>query len=263
VDEETLQFYRRNAQAYADWAKAPSARLTGFLALLPPGGLILELGCGAGNHSAKMLAAGFGVRPTDGSPEMAAIASRRLGHPVEAMLFDEIDAHEVYDGVWASACLLHVPRDELAVILLKIHRALKPGAFSTPASRSGKAMAGTPSVVTTITHRRNGFRRFTPKRGRGAHSSPTPARSKASTMSLQRCCISPSGRSPPSLRTSPRPRGKANKSNDLENPERQHSLREEADGEGQGAKHRQADGIDDQMRHACPEIHRTGVDRPS
>jgi SAM-dependent methyltransferase len=127
VDEETLQFYRRNAEASADWAKPPSARLTGFLALLPPGGLILELGCGAGNHSAKMLAAGFDVRPTDGSPEMAVIASRRLGHPVEAMLFDEIDAHEVYDGVWASACLLHVPRDELAVILLKIHRALKPG----------------------------------------------------------------------------------------------------------------------------------------
>jgi len=126
VDEETLQFYRRNAEAYADWAKAPSMRLTGFLGLLPPGGLILELGCGAGNHSAKMLAAGFRVRPTDGSPEMADIASRRLGHPVEAMLFDQIDAHEVYDGVWASACLLHVPRDELADILLKIHRALKP-----------------------------------------------------------------------------------------------------------------------------------------
>jgi SAM-dependent methyltransferase len=130
VDEATLQFYRRNAEAYADWAKAPSTRLTGFLSLLPPGGSILELGCGAGNHSAKMLAAGFRVRPTDGSPEMAEIASRRLGHPVEAMLFDQIDAHEAYDGVWASACLLHVPRDELADILRKIHRALKPaGAF--------------------------------------------------------------------------------------------------------------------------------------
>jgi SAM-dependent methyltransferase len=126
VDEETLQFYRSNAQSYADWAKAPSARLRGFLKLLPSGGSILELGCGAGNHSAVMLEAGFQVRATDGSPEMAEIASRRLGHPVEAMLFDQIDAHEAYDGVWASACLLHVPRDELAAILRKIHRALKP-----------------------------------------------------------------------------------------------------------------------------------------
>ena len=126
MDEETLQFYRSNAQSYADWAKAPSTRLPGFLALLPPGGSILELGCGAGNHSAVMLEAGFQVRATDGSPEMAEIASRRLGHPVEAMLFHQLNAQEAYDGVWASACLLHVPRDELADILRRIRRALKP-----------------------------------------------------------------------------------------------------------------------------------------
>jgi SAM-dependent methyltransferase len=126
VDDETLQFYRSNAQSYADWAKAPSTRLRGFLVLLPPGASILELGCGAGNHSAVMLEAGFAVRATDGSPEMAAIAARRLGHPVEAMLFHELDAQETYDGVWASACLLHVPRDELGGILTRIHRALKP-----------------------------------------------------------------------------------------------------------------------------------------
>jgi cyclopropane fatty-acyl-phospholipid synthase-like methyltransferase len=77
VDDETLQFYRRNALAYAEREKKPPARLPGFLALLPPGGSILELGCGAGDHSAVMLAAGFQVRATDGSPEMAAIAAHR------------------------------------------------------------------------------------------------------------------------------------------------------------------------------------------
>jgi SAM-dependent methyltransferase len=125
VDEQTLQFYRSNAQSYADWAKAPSARLTGFLALLPPGGVILELGCGAGNHSAEMLAAGFKLRATDGSPEMAEIASRRLGHPVATMRFDQLSEQEAYDGVWASACLLHVPREELSDILVRIRSALK------------------------------------------------------------------------------------------------------------------------------------------
>jgi SAM-dependent methyltransferase len=126
VDEQTLKFYRSNAQPYADWAKAPSARLKGFLTLLPPGGSILELGCGAGHHSAEMLAAGFRLRATDGSPEMAEIASCRLGHPVETMRFDELDDHEAHDGVWASACLLHVPRDELGETLRRIRRALKP-----------------------------------------------------------------------------------------------------------------------------------------
>ncbi|MHC2250752.1 SAM-dependent methyltransferase [Bradyrhizobium embrapense] len=127
MDDATLQFYRRNAEAYAGWAKAPSTRLIGFLKLLPPGGAILELGCGAGNHAAVMLAQGFVLRATDGSPEMAEVAARRINHPVEAMLFDELEDREAYDGVWASACLLHVPRDELAGILSRIRRALKPG----------------------------------------------------------------------------------------------------------------------------------------
>ena len=141
VDEATLQFYRQNAEAYAGWAKAPSTRLAGFLGLLPAGGAILEPGCGAGNHSAVMLAEGFSVRATDGSPEMAEIASRRLGHPVEAMRFDQLDGHEAYDGVWASACLLHVPRDELAGILGKIHRALKPSGVFYASYKMGEGDA--------------------------------------------------------------------------------------------------------------------------
>jgi SAM-dependent methyltransferase len=139
MDETTLTFYRENAQSYADWAKAPSTRLRGFLALLTPGSAILELGCGAGNHSAVMLAEGFSVRATDGSPEMASIAAQRLGHPVEAMRFDELDAHEAYDGVWASACLLHVPRDELTGILARIHRALKPSGVFYASYKMGES----------------------------------------------------------------------------------------------------------------------------
>jgi SAM-dependent methyltransferase len=142
VDEATLQFYRRNAETYAGWAKPPSARLKGFLALLPPRGTILELGCGAGNHSAEMLAAGFSVRATDGSPEMAEIASRRLGQRVDAMRFDQLDEDEAYHGVWASACLLHVPRDELSDILKRIHRALKRDGVFYASFKIGNSVDG-------------------------------------------------------------------------------------------------------------------------
>jgi SAM-dependent methyltransferase len=131
VDQATLQFYRGNAEAYAGREiTSRQARLTAFLALLPPRASILELGCGAGSDTAEMLARGFNVRATDGSPEMAALASRRLGRTVETLLFHELDEVEAYDGVWANACLLHVPRDELAGILRLIWRAMKPaGAF--------------------------------------------------------------------------------------------------------------------------------------
>lgn len=146
MDADTLQFYRRNAEAYADWAKGPSLWLARFLALLAPGASVLELGCGAGNHSAEMLARGFAVRSTDGSPEMAAVASRRLGRPVEAMLFNELDERDAYDGVWASACLLHVPRDELADILARIHRALKPACVFYASFKTGEGDDGRDSL---------------------------------------------------------------------------------------------------------------------
>jgi SAM-dependent methyltransferase len=128
VDDATLQFYRQNAEAYAKREiTSRHARLTKFLAALPQGAAILELGCGAGGDSAEIIARGYDVTPTDGSPEMAEVASRRLGRPVGTLLFHELDSVDAYDGVWANACLLHVPRDQLANVLALIHRALKPG----------------------------------------------------------------------------------------------------------------------------------------
>jgi SAM-dependent methyltransferase len=139
MDDDTLQFYRRNAEAYAQREiTSRHARLNKFLAPLPPGAAILELGCGAGGDSAEMLARGFDVSPTDGSPEMAEVASRRLGRAVATLLFHDLDAFEVFDGVWANACLLHVPRDQLATVLSLIRRALKPGGVFYASYKEGE-----------------------------------------------------------------------------------------------------------------------------
>ena len=140
ADEETLRFYGANAPAYAEREiTSRQIRLGRFLAQLSPDAAILELGCGAGADTAEMLARGFDVSPTDGSPEMAEVASRRLGSPVGTLLFHDIDAVEAYDGVWANACLLHVPRPELAHVLKLIWRALKPGGIFYASFKAGDA----------------------------------------------------------------------------------------------------------------------------
>ena len=139
MDEATLQFYRSNAEAYAQREiTSRRARLSAFLAQLAPGARILELGCGAGGDTAEMLAAGFDVRATDGSPEMAAVAAGRLGRPVETLLFHELDETAAYDGVWANACLLHVPREQLGAVLSRIWRALKPGGVFFASYKEGE-----------------------------------------------------------------------------------------------------------------------------
>jgi SAM-dependent methyltransferase len=137
-DPDTLEFYQGNAADYAAWSRHRHVRLNGFLDALAPGASILELGCGAGADSAHMIAQGYDVRPTDGSPQMAAQAARKLGRAVETLLFHQLDAEKLYDGVWANACLLHVPRDQLGDVLARIWRALKPGGLFYASYKAGE-----------------------------------------------------------------------------------------------------------------------------
>lgn len=136
-DRETLKFYADNAAAYVRHATRPTPQLSAFLARLPPGGSVLELGTGNGRDAAAMLAAGFAVTPSDASPELAAQAEARLGIPVRIMAFHELDDIAAYDGVWACAALLHAPRDELTDDLARIHRALRPGGCLTASFKAG------------------------------------------------------------------------------------------------------------------------------
>jgi SAM-dependent methyltransferase len=138
-NDRTARFYTENAAAYAATSAPNMLRLDRFLAGLQPGAAILELGCGSGRDSAVMIARGFDLTPTDGTPEMAGEASKYLGRPVGVLRFSEIDAVSAFDGIWASACLLHAPRAELAGILAGIHKALRPGGVFYASFKAGDA----------------------------------------------------------------------------------------------------------------------------
>ncbi|WEX76222.1 class I SAM-dependent methyltransferase [Sinorhizobium numidicum] len=138
--DETALFYRDNAATYANRGRnAPTVRLDKFLARLKPGASVLELGCGGGQDSAYMLTKGFEVTPTDGSPELAAEATRLLNRKVEVVRFEDLCWREAFDGVWAEACLLHVPRADLPGVLARIRDALKGGGVFHASFKAGEA----------------------------------------------------------------------------------------------------------------------------
>jgi SAM-dependent methyltransferase len=138
ADDETLRFYARNAKAYTSRPrKLDHNQLDAFLAALPPGGDILELGTGGGQDAAHMQARGFAITPTDASPELAAAAEILLGRPVTIMAFNQLDATAAYDGVWASAALLHAPASELSDDVARIHHALRPGGHLVASFKAG------------------------------------------------------------------------------------------------------------------------------
>ncbi|MHA7818661.1 MAG: class I SAM-dependent methyltransferase [Erythrobacter sp.] len=128
LDPATLAFYTERAPHYTlSFVHAHSRQLDPFLDRLEPGARVLELGCGGGQDSARIRKRGFEVDATDGVPAMVAKANERFGLDARVMRFDELHVREVYDAVWAHACLLHCPRAELPQVLAAILRALKPG----------------------------------------------------------------------------------------------------------------------------------------
>lgn len=105
TDPATLAYYEQNAPFYtASTAEFHHRHLDPFLARLPGGAYVLELGCGSGCDARRILDAGFTLDATDG-------------------------AAETYDAVWAHASLLHATRAALPGILHAIHTALKPGGW--------------------------------------------------------------------------------------------------------------------------------------
>ena len=124
---DSTEYYNVNATEYFDNTVDLNMQvyLDRFLEFLPEGGSVLDLGCGSGRDSAYFMSLGYDVTSLDGSEEMCSLAGVHIGKDVLHMTFDEIDFEEVFDGVWANASLLHVPRKDMAEILSKIIRSLK------------------------------------------------------------------------------------------------------------------------------------------
>lgn len=126
---KTLEYYNKNAGSFAegtqdvDFAQMQDS----FLEYIPKGGYILDFGCGSGRDARYFKDKGFRVDAVDGSEEMVRVAAAHSGLPVRLMLFQDLDAAEEYDGIWACSSILHLDRAELAEVMQKIHAALRPG----------------------------------------------------------------------------------------------------------------------------------------
>ena len=86
---------------------------------------ILDFGCGSGRDAMFFIDMGFKVEAIDGSEEMCKLSSEYTGLNVKCMLFSELDAIDKYDGIWACASILHLPKPELKEVLRKMLVAIK------------------------------------------------------------------------------------------------------------------------------------------
>ncbi|MEX0340445.1 MAG: class I SAM-dependent methyltransferase [Arenibacterium sp.] len=126
---QTLKVYDEKAQTYTDMvAEFDDPAFEAFVADIPKGGHILDLGCGPGHVAARFADQGFQVTALDGSAEMVRRAAAHPGVSARQATFDEISGEDIYDGLWASFSLLHAPKSRFPHHLKALRRAARPGA---------------------------------------------------------------------------------------------------------------------------------------
>ncbi|MBQ6219525.1 MAG: class I SAM-dependent methyltransferase [Methanosphaera sp.] len=121
-----MNYYDENAEEFFE--NTVNADMTPhykkFLEAIPEGCHILDAGCGSGRDTLKFMEMGYEVTPLDASEKMCRLAAKYTHHEVIYLRFQYIQFKNMFDAIWASASLLHVPSDEMDMVLSKLHDSL-------------------------------------------------------------------------------------------------------------------------------------------
>src|SRR3984957_520824 len=159
---EQAHYYRERAGEYDDWwlrrgrydhgpdtnARwfSDGAEVHAALDRFEPAGDVLELACGAGLWTSRLVTHAERVTAVDGAPEMLDLCRARVGDErvsyVTADLF-EWEPQRDYDVCFFSFWLSHVPDEHFDLFWEKVKRALKPNGrvFFVDSSRHDLASA--------------------------------------------------------------------------------------------------------------------------
>ena len=122
-----LEYYNKNAKIYCEQTLVGNLKenYDRFLKQLQPNSYILDFGCGSGRDSKYFIDNGYKVKAIDGSEEMCKFAKQYISQDVNCMKFEELNDVEAYEGIWACSSILHVEKNNLLNVLIKMINALK------------------------------------------------------------------------------------------------------------------------------------------
>ena len=137
---KTIDYYNKHAEEFtaSTFEVDMESLYQPFLAELPEGARILDVGCGSGRDTLAFKDKGYQVEAIDYSAELVKKAKELTGIEVRQQSFYELNESEKYDGIWACASLLHCDRDFLPEVMGHIFKALKPNGVCYMSFKYGK-----------------------------------------------------------------------------------------------------------------------------
>jgi SAM-dependent methyltransferase len=137
--------YDAFVEEYADGTREMPAlvqeAIDRFVAALPSGARVLEVGSGPGRDARALEDAGLSVRRTDIAPGFVALL-RADGYAADTVdpLTDDLSDPErdaPYDGVWAAASLIHVRREDFPLVVRRLAAVTATGGVFHLAMKEG------------------------------------------------------------------------------------------------------------------------------
>jgi ubiquinone/menaquinone biosynthesis C-methylase UbiE len=128
--EITKKNYNLHAKSFAEYAKIYRGgfekKIEQFSKQFKKGSRILDIGCGSGRDAKYFSDKGFEVVGIDLSEELIKICQETSKGTFMLMDFEKIEFPDhSFDGVWAIASLVHVPKKNLSKALRKIKKIIK------------------------------------------------------------------------------------------------------------------------------------------
>jgi len=111
-----------------------------FANSLLKGAKVLDLGCGAGNDTAKLDKMGFATEGIDLSDKLIEIVKQKTPNLkfVQGDMLKLPYKDASFDGVFAKASILHIAKEDVPKVLAEIKRVLKPKGIVHIAIKGGE-----------------------------------------------------------------------------------------------------------------------------
>ena len=129
-EQLTIAEYQLTAAGYRDgtWDHDVSQNRQNLVNAMPRNpGKILDVGCGPGRDLVAFKQDGHTVIGLDATPAFVEMAQQISGCEVWQQSFFNLNLPpDTFDGIFANASLLHVPRSEMVRVLTDLQRSLVP-----------------------------------------------------------------------------------------------------------------------------------------